>query len=86
MRHIQRVQAGCCTLELGFIFNDCINNFERVADHCSNIAVAVLEAADSHLLPHDYLNDLSHGDHEEYRQQVADYHRKYFGSLPQQTL
>ena len=84
--HIQRLQAGQCTLELGFIYNDCINNFERVADHCSNLAVAVLEAADSHLLPHDYLNDLSHGDHDEYRRQVADYHRKYFGSLPQQTL
>ena len=84
--HIQRLQAGQCTLELGFIYNDCINNFERVADHCSNIAVAVLESADAHLLPHDYLNDLSHGDHEEYRQQVAECRRKYFDGLIRQTV
>ncbi|MBQ3131341.1 MAG: Na/Pi cotransporter family protein, partial [Clostridia bacterium] len=41
-RHIARLQAGKCTLELGFILNDCIHNFERTADHCSNLAVAVL--------------------------------------------
>ncbi len=83
--HIQRLQNGLCTLELGFIYNDCINNFERVADHCSNIAVAALESADSHLLPHDYLNDLSHGDHAEYRQQVGEYRRKYLDTLPQRV-
>ncbi|MBR5537610.1 MAG: Na/Pi cotransporter family protein [Clostridia bacterium] len=75
--HIQRVQAGLCTLELGFIYNDCINNFERVADHCSNIAVAVLESADSHLLPHDYHQSLSRGVHEDYSRQLAFYHEKY---------
>ena len=83
--HIQRLQAGQCTLELGFIYNDCINNFERVADHCSNIAVAALESADAQLLPHDYLNDLSHGDHADYRQQVADYRRKYLDILTGQA-
>jgi phosphate:Na+ symporter len=83
--HIQRLQAGQCTLELGFIYNDCINNFERVADHCSNIAVAALESADASLLPHDYLNDLSHGDHADYRQQVADYRRKYLDALTGQA-
>ena len=50
-RHIQRLQAGNCTLELGFIYNDCINNFERVAAHCSNLAVAVLEEAELLLKP-----------------------------------
>ena len=83
--HIQRLQNGLCTLELGFIYNDCINNFERVADHCSNIAVAALESADSRLLPHDYLNELSRGDHAEYRQQVATYLRKYLDPLTQRV-
>jgi len=83
--HIQRLQNGLCTLELGFIYNDCINNFERVADHCSNIAVAALESADSHLLPHDYLNDLSRGDHAEYRRQVTVYLHKYLDPLTQQV-
>ena len=81
-RHIQRVQADCCTLELGFIFNDCINNFERVADHCSNIAVAVLEVSDTKLLSHDYLRSVKQNNHEEYRSWLKHYDRKYFEALP----
>ncbi|MBQ3103311.1 MAG: Na/Pi cotransporter family protein [Oscillospiraceae bacterium] len=81
MRHIQRVQAGCCTLELGFIFNDCIHNFERVADHCSNIAVAVLEGADSHLQSHNYLSTIKKPDHEDYANMYAHFADKYCGAL-----
>ena len=81
MRHIQRVQAGQCTLELGFIFNDCIHNFERVADHCSNIAIAVLESADSHLKSHSYLRSLKQSNEEEFSQQVTLYAEKYYNSL-----
>ena len=77
IRHIQRVQAGNCTLELGFIFNDCINNFERVADHCSNIAVAVLEASDSTLQSHDYLRGIKQNNPEEYRSWLQRYEQKY---------
>jgi len=80
-RHIQRVQAGCCTLELGFIYNDCINNFERVADHCSNIAVAVLESADSQLQSHDYLRSVKQADHEDYREMLTHYANKYYKAL-----
>ena len=81
LRHIQRVQAGQCTLELGFAYNDCINNFERVADHCSNIAVAVLESADSHLKSHHYLRAIKQGDHEDYRRLLNGYARKYYDEL-----
>lgn len=77
VRHIQRVQAGSCTLEMGFIFNDCINNFERVADHCSNIAVAVLEASDSTLQSHDYLRGIKQNNQEEYRTWLDLYEQKY---------
>lgn len=55
-QHIQRLQEGNCTLELGFVFNECLGNFERVADHCSNIAVSVLEFADAHVHAHSYLH------------------------------
>ncbi len=82
MRHIQRVQAGGCTLELGFIFNDCINNFERVADHCSNIAVAVLEAADNSVLAHSYLRTVKQDNHDEYRKSLQYFDRKYYQHLP----
>ncbi len=76
--HIQRVQAGNCTLELGFVFNDCLNNFERVADHCSNIAVAVLESADSHVHAHDYLRTIKEDVGEEFRTLVNEYANKYY--------
>ena len=82
MRHIQRVQAGECTLELGFIFNDCINNFERVADHCSNIAVAVLEAADSSVLAHNYLRTVKQDKQDEYRKWLRYFDQKYYQHLP----
>ena len=80
-RHIQRVQAGKCTLELGFIFNDCVNNFERVADHCSNMAVAVLEEADAHLQSHDYLRHLKEENHEDFRMQLNACARRYYDAL-----
>ena len=80
-RHIQRVQAGQCTLELGFAFNDCINNFERVADHCSNIAEAVLETADHHLHPHGYLRTLKQTNREAYLQQLDLYAKRYYDAL-----
>ncbi len=79
--HVQRVQNGLCTLELGFIFNDCINNFERVADHCSNIAVAVLESNDADLRPHDYLRSLDEGNEERFRIQKKHYIEKYYDPL-----
>ena len=81
LRHIQRLQAGHCTLELGFIFNDCLSNLERVAAHCSNLAVAVLESADSHLQPHDYLRSVKQADHEEYRVMLTGYAEKYYNAL-----
>jgi len=80
-RHIQRVQAGRCTLELGFIFNDCLNNLERVADHCSNIAVAILEASDPTLLGHDYLKTLNHSGQKSFREQVEQCAKKYYAAL-----
>ena len=76
--HIRRVQSGNCTLELGFIFNDCLNNIERVADHCSNIAVAVLEAEDSHVHAHGYLRNIKKDAGEEYRTLTHEYSDKYY--------
>jgi phosphate:Na+ symporter len=77
VRHINRIQTGSCTLELGFIFNDCINNFERVADHCSNIAVAVLETEDSAIQSHDYLRGIKQNNQENYRKWLDVYSEKY---------
>ncbi len=43
-RHITRLQKGHCTVEMGFVLADLLNNYERISDHCSNLAVAVIEA------------------------------------------
>ena len=81
MRHIQRLQAGECTLELGFIFNDCVNNFERVAAHCSNLAVAVLEGENAEIQSHDYLRALKENNNEAYIKQLDKWAKKYYEQL-----
>ena len=75
--HIRRVQANMCTLELGFIFNDCLHNLERVADHCSNIAVAVLESANSSVHAHGYLRTIKEENNSQYQVLLAGYSSKY---------
>ena len=58
LHHVNRVQAGQCTLDQGFVFNDLITDLERVADHCSNIAVAMIELEAGAFDTHEYLNSL----------------------------
>ena len=58
LRHIRRLQTGECTTQLGFILSDLLTNFERVSDHCSNIALSVLEAQNLSIDRHAYLHDL----------------------------
>ena len=57
-RHIHRLQSGECTVQLGFILSDLLTNLERVSDHCSNIAVCVIEEREDHAEQrHAYLHD-----------------------------
>ena len=58
VRHIRRLQSGECTIQLGFVLNDLLTNFERVSDHCSNIAVCVIESHEDELGRHAYIHDL----------------------------
>ena len=58
LRHVERLQKGTCSLQIGFVFNDLLTNFERVADHCSNIAVAMIELNQNEFQAHDYINNL----------------------------
>lgn len=57
-RHIDRLQCGKCTITLGFILSDLLNNFERVSDHCSNIAVCIIEIDQGSLDTHEYLHGI----------------------------
>ncbi len=81
--HIRRLQTGECTLEVGFIFNDYITNLERVAAHCSNIALAVLEVSDNAALqPHSYTKGIRRDDHPTFRRWLAVYQDKYLNESP----
>ena len=59
--HIERLQRGECTIELGFILSDLLNNYQRISDHCSNIAVALIEVEHNSFDTHQYLNDVKYG-------------------------
>lgn len=80
LRHIRRLQNGTCTLEVGFVFNDLITDFERVAAHCSNVALAVLELRDGDLQFHDYTRGVRQGDQPEFRRWLACYRDKYLSA------
>lgn len=76
-RHVKRLRKGKCTIELGFILSDITTNFERVSDHCSNIAVCLLEVNEDGFDTHAYINGLKEGDNEEYRGKVMVYQENY---------
>lgn len=73
IHHITRMQEGNCTLEHGFIFNDLITNFERVADHCSNLGLAVMEFKSGDLQAHEYLHNLKREQSESFRKYLDEY-------------
>ena len=58
-RHVDRLTAGQCTIELGFILSDISTNFERVSDHCSNIAIYLIKQPNENLGAHEYAHSLS---------------------------
>lgn len=75
--HVTRLQTGNCTIELGFILNDLVNCIERVSDHCSNIAVAMIEVAEGEFETHKYLNAVKSGNDEQFLKAYNEYAEKY---------
>ena len=59
--HIRRLQKGACTIEGGFVLSDLLNNYERISDHCSNVAVAIIEVEHNSFDTHKYLNGVKYG-------------------------
>ena len=59
--HIRRLQKGSCTIAGGFILSDLLNNYQRISDHCSNIAVAIIEVEHNSFDTHRYLNGVKYG-------------------------
>ncbi len=80
-RHIERLTAGTCTIELGFVLTDICTDFERVADHCSNIAIYQIQVPNDEYDTHEYLLNMERDDREEFNQEELRYGQLY--RLPQ---
>ncbi len=76
-RHIKRLRKGKCTIELGLILSDIATNYERVSDHCSNIAVCLIQVQDTELEAHSYVNHLKDGENLSFEKQVELLEEKY---------
>lgn len=74
--HITRLKNGDCSIESGFILNDLTTNFERVADHCSNIAIRVIDAAENNMNIHESLRDIKKNN-PRFEEQYVLYKQKY---------
>lgn len=61
-RHIKRLRKGKCTVEMGFVLSDITTNYERVSDHCSNIALCLLQLNEENFDTHEYQDNLSSKD------------------------
>ena len=75
-RHVRRLRDGLCSVEYGFVLEDLLTAYERSADHCSNVAVEMLQVAEGKLEAHEYLNALKAGELRE-SVQYAERFRKY---------
>ena len=82
--HVKRLTNGTCTIELGFVFSDLITNIERVSDHCSNIAIGVIEINRNGYDAHEYLHELKNSDDIQYNADYKAYKQKY--TLPKEAL
>ncbi len=75
--HIQRLKEGHCTVEYGFILADILTNCERIADHCSNVAVCMLEIAHGSFDTHEYLSHVKHDGENNFTEKYAEFKKKY---------
>ena len=76
LHHVDRLQKGHCTLLNGFLFNDLLTNYERVADHCSNIAVAMIELESDSFDTHEYLSSIKEMKSDTYERYYEEYSQK----------
>ena len=79
-RHVRRLRDGKCTVEYGFVLDDLLTSYERIAAHCSNMAVEMLQSAEDKMEVHEYLNALRTGELDEsvrYNQRIGMYTERY---------
>ncbi len=76
-KHSKRMENGECTIENGMLFFDIINSFERIADHCSNLAVCIIELSQGSYQTHSYLKEIKNSDNKTFMEQFEAYLEKY---------
>ena len=79
-RHITRLKKGACSVEAGFVWSDLLTNIERTSDHCSNIAVSIIDAHEHNMNAHEAMRSMKRGN-PAFLTMLDDYSRKY--QLPQ---
>lgn len=77
LHHVDRLQKGQCTIQIGFVFNDLLTNYERISDHCSNIAVAMIELESDEFDTHQYLRSLKEMKSADFTKLYEEYSRVY---------
>ena len=77
LNHVERLQQGICTIKQGFVFNDIVTNCERVSDHCSNIAVAMIELSRDDFRTHKYVHALQEKETPEFREAYEEYVQRF---------
>ena len=75
--HVERLQQGVCTIKQGFVFNDLLTSIERVGDHCSNIALAMLELEDDSFDTHAGQKRLKDDDPQAFQSAYDDYAARF---------
>ncbi len=82
LRHIRRLQAGKCTLQLGFVLSDLLTDFERISDHCSNVAACLIQLEAHALDTHEYLHQVKSEENESFMTEYNAFAKKYsLGSI-----
>ena len=77
LHHVERLRSGRCTIEMGFILNDLTNSLERIADHCSNVGVSILEQQDDSVGRHEMLREMKDGSDTGFTEIYREYKEKY---------
>lgn len=83
-RHIRRLRKGKCTIELGWVLQDLLTNIERVSDHCSNIAICMIEVKEDEYDTHNYLESLKESNLKWYKHAIIVYGDKF--ALPENVI
>lgn len=77
-RHVIRLKEGKCTIEMGFVLTDMTTSLERIADHCSNIGVSILESTEEEMGRHAYLHSMKKEDADNFQDRYEHYREQYF--------